>query len=238
MDISTIEVLTSIPFELDPSALLARLRVPEGSDMAGEILALAEAIAPAAAPKAVYKECFIEGWGDDTVTLEGVTFTSRVLRANLDSVQRVFAYVATCGTEIDALGMGQEDFLSRYWVDTIKELALEASSRFLRNHLKKKYLLGRMASMNPGAGDVNTWPIEQQQLLFSLFGNVEELIGVRLTETHLMIPNKSVSGLFFPTEVPFESCMVCQRPNCPGRKAPYNPDFLATRASHGELSES
>jgi len=52
-----------------------------------------------------------------------------------------------------------------------------------------------------------------------------------------MIPNKSVSGLFFPTEVPFESCMVCRRPHCPGRKAPYDPDFLATRASHGAMGE-
>jgi hypothetical protein len=122
-------------------------------------------------------------------------------------------------------------------VDTIKEMALGASTSYLRNHLKEKYLLGRLSSMNPGAGDVATWPIEQQQLLFSVFGNVEELIGVRLTDTHLMIPNKSVSGLFFPTEVPFESCMVCQRKNCPGRRAHYDPDFLATRTSHGEVEE-
>ena len=231
------EILDRIPFELDSGALLSRLHVDEGSAMAGEVLALADKVAPVAAPKAVYQECYIESRGADTVTLGRVTFTSQVLLANLAEVQRVFAYVITCGHEIDAQELEADDFLTPYWVDSIKELALGAGTSFLRAHLKEKYLLGRMASMNPGAGDVVTWPIEQQQLLFSLYGNVEELIGVQLTPTHLMIPNKSVSGIFFPTEVPFESCMVCQRENCPGRRAHYDPDFLASRYSHGEVEE-
>jgi hypothetical protein len=82
--------------------------------------------------------------------------------------------------------------------------------------------------MAPGAGAGDDWPITQQMGLFSLFGGrekVEELIGVRLTDTYLMVPIKSVSGLFFPTEVRFESCQICPREHCQGRRAAYSPEM-------------
>ncbi len=65
-------------------------------------------------------------------------------------------------------------------------------------------------------------PIEQQRGLFALLGDVEQAIGVRLTESFLMIPNKTTSGILFPTEADFRSCEVCHRENCPARHAPFN----------------
>ena len=56
---------------------------------------------------------------------------------------------------------------------------------------------------------------------------VEALIGVRLTESCLMIPNKSLSGLLFPSEFGYENCAVCPREGCRGRRAPYDPDVAA-----------
>jgi predicted transcriptional regulator len=41
-----------------------------------------------------------------------------------------------------------------------------------------------------------------------------------------MIPLKSTSGILFPTEVDYKNCQLCSRKNCPGRKAPYNPELL------------
>ena len=76
--------------------------------------------------------------------------------------------------------------------------------------------------MHPGSGDVSVWPIEQQQALFSLLGDVESEIGVRLTESFLMMPNKTLSGILFPTETDFGACQVCRRENCPSRKAPFD----------------
>ena len=50
-------------------------------------------------------------------------------------------------------------------------------------------------------------------------------IGVKLTESYLMEPNKSVSGIRFPTEERFESCMLCPRQDCPGRRSAYDPEL-------------
>jgi len=79
--------------------------------------------------------------------------------------------------------------------------------------------------MNPGSGDVDTWPIEQQTELFALLGGTDEVrkhSGVELTDSFLMIPNKSMSGILFPTETDFRSCQVCHRAACPSRSAPFD----------------
>ncbi len=51
-------------------------------------------------------------------------------------------------------------------------------------------------------------------------------IGVELTPSFLMVPNKSVSGLRFPTEENWASCMLCPRPDCPNRRAPHDPELF------------
>ncbi|MFW5768460.1 MAG: vitamin B12 dependent methionine synthase, partial [Spirochaetota bacterium] len=56
-------------------------------------------------------------------------------------------------------------------------------------------------------------------------GNVDDLIGVTLTDSFLMMPNKTVSGIRFPNEVGFESCELCHREDCPGRRADFNQEL-------------
>ena len=76
--------------------------------------------------------------------------------------------------------------------------------------------------MSPGSGDAVIWPIEQQRNLFALLGDGSQQIGVQLTDSCLMIPNKSVSGIRYPTEIDFHTCQVCHREDCPGRIAPFD----------------
>ena len=88
-----------------------------------------------------------------------------------------------------------------------------------------EYNINKTASMQPGSGDISVWPIEQQKELFQLFGDVEKFIGVRLTESFLMFPVKSISGIIFPTEIDFKSCELCYRKKCPRRRLPFNKDL-------------
>ena len=71
-------------------------------------------------------------------------------------------------------------------------------------------------------GSLSDWPIEEQGPLFRLLGDVEASIGVRLTRNLLMLPAKSISGFYFPTEVSFYSCQLCPRKRCESRKAKYD----------------
>jgi hypothetical protein len=74
--------------------------------------------------------------------------------------------------------------------------------------------------MSPGS--LKDWDLNGQRPLFSVLGDVKGSVGVYLTESLLMIPAKSLSGIFFPTEIPFYSCQLCPRENCPSRRAKYN----------------
>jgi hypothetical protein len=150
-------------------------------------------------------------------------FVSKVLRANLDEVERVFPYLATCGPELDAISIARDDIFGQFCRDTLKEMALHAAMSHLVTHLKEAYSLESLVSMNPGSGDVGVWPIQQQRELFAFFGDAPDAIGVVLTESCLMVPNKSVSGLFYPSEDGFQSCQLCHREKCPGRRAPFDP---------------
>jgi hypothetical protein len=213
------EALINIPFKLDPAGLLKRVHIHPGSDDADEFEQLIHLARKIGKPKALYSEVYVEFAGLDTVVLDGIGFTSQMLWNNLAGIDRVFPYIVTCGTEMDQSETMNDDLLKHYWWDAIKESLLSAAHQHLLAYLESKYLLRKIASMNPGSGDINVWPIEQQHQLFALMGDVRGKIGVELTDSFLMIPNKTVSGIHFPTERDFRTCQVCHREKCPNRGA-------------------
>ena len=219
---NNVEALTSIPFQLDASSLMKRLRVPPDTEDARELEELVRAARDVAKPKALLAESFVEARGEDTVRIDGITFTSRALRKNLDAVERVFPWIATCGREVDLARPLSGDPLEGFWWETIKTDLLKSARKYLRAYLTRRFLLGKTSTMSPGAGDASVWPIEQQRELFALLGDVKGQIGVELTESFLMVPNKTVSGICFPTETDFRSCQVCRRADCPSRSAPFD----------------
>lgn len=216
------EILTDIPFVVDKSALMNKNRIKADSVYADEFEQLLEKAQQVARPKAVYKECFIDARGNTMVTVEGFQFTSLALRKNLERVERLFPFIVTCGVELDHVPLPPNDILQAYWWDTIKAAALDTARAYLSQHLMRRFALGKTSTMSPGSGDGIVWPIQQQRVLFDLLGDVKQQIGVELTESYLMIPNKTVSGIRFPTEVDFHSCQLCHREDCPSRAAQFD----------------
>jgi len=52
---------------------------------------------------------------------------------------------------------------------------------------------------------------------------------VTLTDSFIMVPLKSASGLLFPTESTYENCQLCPREACPNRRMPYDPMLYESR---------
>ena len=215
------EVLDNIPFSLEPGEVLRDSADRE--ELRVCVDELIETVRPVARPKAVYKVSYVDDKGEDSVSIDGVTFTSRVLRINLDPVGRVFPYVATCGRELDQIALPPDDLMSSFFMDRIKIAVLRSASQHLHQHLVETYRLGQVSRMSPGS--LEDWPITQQKELFSILGCVQDRIGVELAESSLMVPLKSVSGILFPTEVRFESCQLCPREVCENRRTPYEPEL-------------
>jgi hypothetical protein len=225
-------ILQETAFRIDLGALMRRLRIREQSPEAEDLLELVAEAEEIARPRALYGAATVEIEGDSRVLLDGVEFTSRVLRVNLSSVHRAFPFVATCGVELDTWSETLNDrMLYRFWADEIKELALRSALTLVGEHLARHYYAGKVSHMNPGS--LADWPIRQQRPLFALLGDPEAAIGVRLTDSLVMVPTKSVSGIVFASEVGFESCQLCQMEHCPNRRAPYDPELRAQKYQGG-----
>jgi hypothetical protein len=213
-------ILDNISFQPKLDSLMKAFHIKEGSSFATKLEDITADAQAVARPKAVYKVAFIESKGDDYVVIDGITLTSRVLRVNLEQLHRIFPYVATCGTEMDEWSSPIDDMLESYWADKIKEMALGSARQALSEHLQDRFRPGRMSRMNPGS--LPDWPLQEQRKLFALLGDPKDAIGVELTESLIMVPLKSVSGISFPAEADFASCQLCPREDCPGRRAPYD----------------
>lgn len=222
-----LQVLQDIPFQLDADTLMHQMRIDAGTDDAGALQTMIRLALQCGRPKAAYRETFIQARGRDTLRIGDTTFTSLALVRNLQSIERVFPFVATCGHEMDHVRPSRGDPLQDFWWDTIKTRLLAAAEQFALQRIRVAFRLAHTATMRPGSGDANVWPIEQQHALFALLDGVQERIGVRLTDSSLMIPNKTTSGLLFPTETDFRSCQVCHRANCPSREAPFDRELWA-----------
>lgn len=225
-------VLGDIAPRLSLQELRQRLHIAEDSSHAAELAALVREAEALARPKALCGVAYVEERGDEHVVVDGARFASRVLAVNIGQAQRVFPYIATCGTELEAWADAFDDLLYRFWSGAIREAAMRAAMAAVAEYLERTYAPGELSRMNPGS--LGDWPIEEQVPLFRLLGDPEAAVGVRLTPGLLMVPSKSVSGIRFPTGEPFESCLLCPRPDCPNRRAAQDPDLYNRRYRKAE----
>ncbi len=217
-------ILEKIPMALPFGEIRRQLHLKRDARW-DEVKILIETVLPDIQAKAVYRVCYVDEKQDHGMDIEGQRLTSRVLAKNLAAVERVFPFVVTIGSRYLDQMDAQKDLVVKYYLDVIGNIALSSARKFLEQSLQSGYGLEGMSFMSPGS--LTDWPLEEQRPLFALFGDGETPIGVSLNSSCLMIPAKSISGIYFPTEVPFISCQLCDRKDCPGRKAVYDPKIKA-----------
>jgi len=175
--------------------------------------------------KALYRVGCVGAKGEDWVEIDGIRFTSKVLRGSLAEISTVIPYVFTCGKELDELPVSQKEFGRYYCLDAIKMYVAFQAAGYLMNYLKEKFNYPEITHLHPG--EFADLPIEQQVPLFRLFDDTEKAIGVKLTSNKTIHPVKSGSGLLFYNGPSFESCQLCLQPHCTGRRVAYNPALAA-----------
>ena len=213
------ETLGHIPVILDHEEIKTRLHMERRGNWS-QVQSLINSAQTLIEAKAAYRVCYIEERLDDTIRIDGVYLKSKVLRKNLDHVERVFPFVLTIGGALEEEARACNDILQQYYLDSIGNEGLAMVRSYLEEHLRSRYALTTLSSMSPGS--LEDWAIENQGPLFSILGDVPGAIGVNLEKSHVMTPFKSISGIYFPTEIPFYSCQLCKRGNCPSRKAEYS----------------
>ncbi len=212
------EILPITSIELDEQSVARQLHFADS----GLIRRLIDSIRDVLDPKAAFRVGYVDEKTEGSVTIGGVRFTSQVLSRNLENVGRVFPFVLTLGAAMDEKIENSGDMLEKYLLDAMGNIALREARRRLEKHIRSAFALEKLSCMAPGS--LEDWPIEEQKNLFALLTDADSAVGVRLTESFLMIPRKSVSGIYFPSEVTFFSCQLCPRERCEARKARYDED--------------
>jgi hypothetical protein len=223
------EIINNIPLTFDRQAVAERIHHNPARTDAIDLDGLLAQARDLIHLRAVYEISYIGAKGEDTVEVGAVVFRSRILRKNLDQARKVFPFIITAGPDLEASAGESGDLLRQYYLEEMANGALETAAAWLSGQIKARYGFEGLSAMDPGS--LEDWPITEQPKLFSLFGDTERLIGVRLTDSMLMIPRKSISGVFFPSEEGFSSCQLCDRNSCPGRKSPYDTSLAAKYAA-------
>lgn len=214
-------VINLKPLDLPADVVAGALRMSRNTDAPAVAAELLKSALPLIQPRALYREAFIEAKASGSVTVAGTEFRSRVLRRNLETAEKVYPFLITVGPEIERFAASQGDMLRQYYLETFADIALGRASEKLAADIARRRGFEHLSSMSPGS--LEDWPIQEQAALFKLLGDTESELGVRLSDSLLMIPRKSISGIFFPAEGSFESCRLCPRRNCQGRRAARDP---------------
>ncbi len=136
-------------------------------------------------------------FSDKGIFLKGIVFkTGEIIGAALRKMEKTAIFAATIGQEFDYWSkrtFEDVDPLAGYIIDIIGSEMAEALLVWLENKIiqaEKHY--GNQCSRSYSPGYCG-WDVAEQQKLFSFLPH--NFCNIRLTESALMIPHKSVSGI-------------------------------------------
>ena len=128
------EILNNISINLNLDTVRKKLHMKPDGNM-NQVRHLVDTVQDLIEPKAIYNVRYIEEKSMDGVLVGGLRFNSRVLRKNLDGVERIFPYVVTLGSKLGEKQNACGDLLENYYLDIIGNLALTSARKQLKNHL-------------------------------------------------------------------------------------------------------
>ena len=181
-------------------------------------------------PHLIYEVREILGIDNGTIFLRGgEEIHSRKIARTLKECDLAVFFIASIGGEVgDKIDtLSEKNHLSdAYIVDSIGSVAVEDMVERFHIDMENRYkAAGRSVSarFSPGYCD---WNIREQETLFSLFD--PKRVQVDLTDTFLMQPRKSISGVF--GVMPFYQgrridsylpCFDCAKKDCESRRAKF-----------------
>jgi hypothetical protein len=218
-----VQVLSDITLHVDVQELKKVIGPVKGAALTELLPELAVEAKSLAQPRILYKSSAVKSVSGDAVVVEGVQFRSELLARLLEEGQRIYPFVLTIGAALEQRAASAERLWDHMILDAMGTLLVSSLSRHLEAVLRRKFGLSVFSRFSPGS--LEAWPLTEQQPLFALLGDVEGRIGVKLNEQLFMIPKKSLSGMYVPTDVMHLACRLCSKSPCPGRMARFSPQL-------------
>ena len=122
--------------------------------------------------------------------------TDKIVTGKLKKSEKAAIFVCTIGPAMETWSkqlMKAGDPSTSYFVDTVASVTAEATANLLHDHIGNKMRTLGMNFTNRYSPGYCNWSVSEQHLLFSLLP--QNFCGIMLTDSALMIPIKSVSGI-------------------------------------------
>jgi len=174
-------------------------------------------------PQSGYILCQGELPDREHIQLNGVSMKiGRIIQGYLTSSSKFGVFVATAGKEYDDYLHWLKrsgDIVSEFIADAVGSEIAEASVRYVTHKIAEDAATKGLFITNSYSPGYCGWHVREQKQLFSLFPN--EPCGIKLNDSCLMYPVKSVSGIVGlgeSVELTPYSCNICGLQTCYKRK--------------------
>ena len=227
----SVQILEDIPVQYDLARLSKELQLERLRGRIDEVDQLIEDSYELLDPKALYIYLQVQEISGFTVRLEtGDIVNGAILTDKIKCTQTISPYVVTIGSRLEEMSsqLSNTNLLKAWLLDGIGNHALTIVLDYVQKIVEEK-LKGTVSNFNPGSGSGEFFGVDQQKVIFRIL-SPEDKIGVRLTQDYLMIPRKSVSGIFASTEEKYIACQHCPRKKCDSRKVPFKGEYRPAHA--------
>lgn len=151
--------------------------------------------------------------------IKGVNFDiGNIIASQIRQAEISVFFLCTIGNTIERIAkekMNRGDLLEGYVLDLIGSEAVEEVATIVHEFIKEKALQEKLKITNRYSPGYCNWDVKEQFKLFGLFHDTN--LNIKLTDSALMNPIKSVSGLIGVGEnVAYKSytCSICSDKKC------------------------
>jgi hypothetical protein len=158
------------------------------------------------------------------IAVQGITFHSgKIIGRMLRNSESYAFFMVTAGPgpeQLVRILMEKGNYLEAYITDLVASALVEAVAGQVQEEVRKLAISRGMKITNRYSPGYCLWELKEQHKLFSLFP--EKCCGISLSESSLMIPVKSATGIIgIGTSVEYReyTCEICTMKNCLFRKS-------------------
>lgn len=159
----------------------------------------------------------------EEIAIEGARFhTGKIIRNMLKGADAYLFFISTAGPGPEELSrslLNKGDYLEGYIADLVGSAIAESVAGQIHEHVRREAVSRELKVTNRYSPGYCAWETGEQQKLFSLFP--DGCCGVTLSESSLMVPVKSVSGVIaMGRSVQYReyTCEICAMKDCTFRQ--------------------
>jgi hypothetical protein len=172
----------------------------------------------------------------DGLTVNGTFYTMQpIITSQLRGADRAALFVCTIGSAMEEWAAElfmQGDAVNGHFVDTIASAAVENAADLLHAHVEELMRKSGLNVTNRYSPGYCGWLVSEQKYLFASLP--EAFCGITLTDTSLMVPKKSVSGIIGIGKTVKRKPYFCDR--CGNETCSYH-TFLSSKNRRGKKDD-